>query len=76
MTRKLKEDNIAKLKYLMSPRRDINIYTTPVIPLIQPLNQCPFREKGNFLGISNKRSLIQGICYNDIGRNGGANRER
>lgn len=76
MARKLEEDNIATLKYLVSPRRGINIYTTTVIPLIQALNQHPFRETGNFLGISNRRSLIQGICYKDIGRNGGANRER
>ena len=38
--------------------------------------QCPDRESGTSLGISNRRDLIQGICYKDIGRAGGAKRER
>lgn len=76
MKRKLEDDNIAELKDLLSPGRGINLYTTPMISLIRSQHSVSTQETGTSLGISNRRDLIQRICYKDNGRAGGANKAK
>lgn len=62
MMRKLEEDSIHKLKHFLSPRRDINIHKTPVIPLAQSQSMSILRNR-NLLRYFQQDEFNQGILY-------------